>query len=462
MNQLIHFSIAFALAGVSVGCGSSTNPPVTDGGRLGSDTGTPPTDGRNPPGDTGAPPTDGGTPPTDGGNPPADGGSSGGWRRLTLPVGPGTEDHSTDRVTGVYCTALDSCAVVTDSGSGSPAGNVYAATDRAVPRVLIAGSTLEATARVLGGPGFVGITRTRNGLVARSFSSLYVHAERDFSNAASWSASYMGRVGSDSFGLNRVQDIQVSAAGRWAMINYRGAVYESTTGPGETGTWTNLWSPTARPSVPADFAARRAADPTLCDSDVSTGIAPSPTQNVYVSQDLALMLHPAGGLNQSGTAAPGVCYSTDGGHTFHHVALPGVGGELGPLAVMCLGNDRCFAFNGLSSDDNSAYVYRTTNASAGAAMTWTRATLPTSLMADVVLNHMFFAPDRMNGWLLGAKRSTSLLLHTTDGGLTWTDQTAGLSGVTAEKLHCGFALDATHIWIGGTNAALLFSDRGGA
>ena len=67
----------------------------------------------------------------------------------------------------------------------------------------------------------------------------------------------------------------------------------------------------------------------------------------------------------------------------------------------------------------------------------------------------------MHDWITGYNLSTSapLLLATTDGGSTWTTVGAGLTAaVTAsggDKLYCGFALDATHFWIGGASGLVL-------
>lgn len=118
--------------------------------------------------------------------------------------------------------------------------------------------------------------------------------------------------------------------------------------------------------MPEGFEDLYAADSTLCDSDVSTSEAPVATQNVFVSEDLALAVFPAAGLNELGTAKPGVCISTDRGVTFYDVPFADLAdldiSSPGPLAVTCLDNDKCFAYSGLDFQEGSVYVYYTDNA----------------------------------------------------------------------------------------------------
>ncbi len=100
----------------------------------------------------------------------------------------------------------------------------------------------------------------------------------------------------------------------------------------------------------------------------------------------------------------------------------------------------------MSDVPSSAYVYVSTNASQGAASTWTRATTP-ALPEDAQLRSVAFAGDGMTGWLVGITAAKgSLLLTTTDGGATWTDATSSITAATQDNpLHSVYALDATHV-----------------
>jgi hypothetical protein len=296
-----------------------------------------------------AAPDGGGTNPT----PDAPAQQQSGWRAIALPA-----DQEAARVTGIACTSRDACVIATDLAGGD--GKVLAASDHAVGPVLVDGADVAQPAHVLGYIGFIGLERTRLGLTARvDASGAYVSGTGDLGKPASWSIVAMGKADGDVLPLNAQESLQEGADGHWLFVNRRGFVYESTGAPAPGASWTRLWSPTAVPSVPADFDAMRAADPTLCDSDVSTSRAPAATQNVYVSQDLGLVVHPAGGLNEEGSARPGVCVSVDRGRTFHEVPFAGLPDVTtpGPIAVTCLDGNRCFAYNGLYAQDGSAYLY---------------------------------------------------------------------------------------------------------
>src|SRR5262249_21672158 len=151
--------------------------------------------------------------------------------------------------------------------------------------------------------------------------------------------------------------------------------------------------------------------------------------------------------------------STDGGHTFFQRPFSGMPNAIapGPIAVMCIDSDRCFAYNGLDFEAGTMYVYFTTNASHGVNSTWAPATIPDAIaradQADP--RYMFFAPDDMHGWLVGSNNAQAMVLRTTDGGHTWTDASGPVLSASDHKLATGFALDADHVWLGGDNGAFL-------
>ncbi len=442
-RRTIGLSLMLALAG----CG--TAPPADD------DAGVAPDVDSGPSGMIDAGPT---TNP-DSGPDDAGGGGVTGWRALAFPDGPGPED----RVTGVHCTAVDACVITTDDAVSSPGGFVFAVDGEAVTTALIRGEDIADTAGLIGSVGFIGLDLTNQGLVARADTTgAFVAAASDFTNPASWSAVELGlRDGSRLAAGNAQEAFAVDPSGRWLFANRQGTVYEASAPPGPTTVWTGLWSPVRVPPIPDGFADLLLADPTLCEMDVGTSLAPEGTQNVTFSRDLSVAVYPSAGLNQGGSAAAGVCISTDGGRRFYNVPFDGLGDEYGPIAVECVDENLCFAVNGLSFDAGSAYVYRTANASAGAASTWTRATIPTSIetASNARLRFVFFAPDQMHGWIGGNVNNRALLLRTTDGGLTWTDVSGAVQAVSSVRMHGGFALDADNIWLGGENKTLLRTDR---
>jgi photosystem II stability/assembly factor-like uncharacterized protein len=96
------------------------------------------------------------------------------------------------------------------------------------------------------------------------------------------------------------------------------------------------------------------------------------------------------------------------------------------------------------------YIQRTIDA----GKTWTNVALPAAVASHgLALNAAFFAPDGQHGWIVGFDHDTNhaLALASTDGGATW----SALTGLGDAQLYSGFALDATHVWIGGTDGVLL-------
>ena len=102
------------------------------------------------------------------------------------------------------------------------------------------------------------------------------------------------------------------------------------------------------------------------------------------------------------------------------------------------------------STGGNAYIQRSTDG----GMTWTSVALPSEIAShSIALPGGFFAPDGMHGWLVGYDHDSSgaLLLTTSDGGATWATESVD----SEHKLYSGFALDATHVWIGGEAGTLL-------
>ncbi|MBA2662090.1 MAG: hypothetical protein H0U74_07315 [Bradymonadaceae bacterium] len=384
-----------------------------------------------------------------------------GWQTFELEV-PGDRFASGMRVTGVWCDAANSCVYSVDTNDGH--GYLGSASSEGVTGVVLDGATVATASGANFNIRFLGFNKTSAGLVARVDSAAsYVSAAGAITAPESWSTSTFGVNGDGDFRFGNKQWMIASAAdGKWRYI-YNGVLWGADSAPGPETLWTGLWSPDRNPSFPADYLTRKGADPTLCGGAPQMNILPSVTQFAAISADMGTFIYPANAINQGGGDPSGVCVSTNAGVTFNQVPFDGLGDELGPKAVYCVGGDKCWAYNALPNDVDSVFIYYTTNASAGANMTWTRATLPVSVPnEDVQFNHIFFAPDATNGWMVGSIRNNAMLLNTTDGGQTWTNLSGGVMAKTdTVRLHSGFALDANKIWIGGEKGTFLYHANGG-
>jgi hypothetical protein len=103
------------------------------------------------------------------------------------------------------------------------------------------------------------------------------------------------------------------------------------------------------------------------------------------------------------------------------------------------------------------YVQRTTDGGA----TWHAVALPATVAAShVELPVGFFAPDGQHGWLAGFDydASQAVAITTADGGATWTPVSgvgAAVDAAGGQKLYAGFALDDKHVWLGGASGVLI-------
>ena len=157
---------------------------------------------------------------------------------------------------------------------------------------------------------------------------------------------------------------------------------------------------------------------------------------------------------------PGVCLSTDGGKFFYRSELPGLDDGDDASGMTCVSSDRCFVFSDKGYSGTHDFIFYTNNAQKGVASTWTAAKLPT-MREKSVFNAIFFAPDGINGWAVGAVENISpLLLSTKDGGQTWKDSSASVRSVAPEaQLHSGYAFDANNVWLGGNHDTLLTTTK---
>lgn len=394
-------------------------------------------------GDSGTNPDGGGTDsPTTG-----DSGPTAGFRAITLP-------GNDERVTGFYCSGAKACVISTEPFGD--AGHIYSSDGSTITGTLITGdSTFANQFGTLGTVSFLGFSFTASTLVAHvsGAEAAYVRATGDVTKAASWTASYITNDPSP-MGLN--SQFGFGSGSSHFTLMAKGRIWDTTDTPGPSATWTNIYSPQAVPSIPADILTQRANDPTLCDTDPSVSVSPDLVQPIYIASDRSLIVTPSGTVNQNGDDTPGVCISTDGGLSFHHAEFANVPAGEGPVGIACSSGSHCVAYGGLQSQADSAYVYVSNNASQGATSTWTKATTP-ALPTDTELHAAAFAPDGMHGWIVGATAAQGPLLFTTsDGGSTWTDATSTISALAqGNRLHSVYAFDGTHVWIGGEHDTLL-------
>jgi hypothetical protein len=372
------------------------------------------------------------------------------FRAIALP-------DPSERVTGVYCTSATACVVATDGTSGD--GHIYATDGKTITATIFTGDYAFAESLgTLGTVDFLGFSKVGDKLITHvdAAANAFVTATGDITQVDAWTAVTLGVPDGRSFGGNQQIGFGMKD-NRWVYF-HRAMIYESTDAPSPGALWLPLWSPSSPGEIPSNFPQLYQADPTLCAAEPGVSISPKLTQPGYVAPDLSVILYPAGSRNQTSSVGPGVCISTDGGQRFYHVAFPDVQGDLGPLGVSCVSDNHCFAYGGLEYDAESVYIYVTTDAQKGVDSSWVRATLP-NLKEDSRFRGIAFSPDALTGWVVGASgSSSSLVLTTTDGGLSWTDATSMIRALAPDsRLHTVYVFDNEHVWIGGENGTLLTS-----
>lgn len=360
-----------------------------------------------------------------------------------------------ERVTGIHCTNTKTCVIATDV---SGPGHLYSSDGQKITGTLITGDTkFGQQVGTIGEIGFLGFSVVKDSLVALLHGSGggFVSAKGDFTQASSWSVTSIGTVADGGhFGLNQQMGLGLKDD-RWVHFTEY-MVYDSTDPPGKGALWTQLWSPVS-PSSPSNFDELLRADKRLCITEPGVAASVKLTQPAYVAPDLGVIVYPSGHRNQRAadrsSGQSGVCISTDGGKRFYVVPFKDVPSNQGPEGVTCISKDRCFAYSGIL---DAKFIYASSNASRGVDSIWTPTKLPT-LRDSTVFHNIFFTPDGKNGWAVGSiANSSPLLFSSTDAGETWRDVSASVRAVAPNaRLHAGFAVDATHVWLGGENDTLL-------
>jgi hypothetical protein len=357
-----------------------------------------------------------------------------------------------ERVTAIHCLNAKSCVIGTDTGGPS---HIYSSDGQKITGTLVTGDTaFGEKVGTLGNIGFLGFSKVEDRLIAHLNGSArgFLSAKGDIMQASSWTTDLIGT--GEGFGLNQQMGVGTKD-GRWVHF-MMSTVMESLDAPGKGALWTPAWSP-VDPSYPKNFFELYQKDKSLCIVEPGAGAAPKLTQPAYVAPNLSVILHTSGFYTQrardrsSGEA--GVCISTDGGKRFHLIAFKDVRSDNGPAGVTCISSERCFAYSGIR---DTKFIYATSNASKGKDSSWAATKLPT-LRENSVINNIFFAPDGKHGWAVGSVASSSpLVFSSDDAGESWKDVSASARAVAPNaRLHSGFAVDATHVWLGGEKDTLL-------
>jgi photosystem II stability/assembly factor-like uncharacterized protein len=363
-----------------------------------------------------------------------DDGGGGDWTAIPLVDDGSVQRSGNDLVTGIYFASPDDGYVVTqgDMGSFGDGGAVFKASGTAVKSIAFSG--MNGGPSELGGVDFVGVDPTPTGIIAFAYSADVVQST---DHGATFTIVKDGNLA----GIEPALAQRVSSSGT-TIVRETGVVSTATSAPGPSASFTDIWAPNASPTIPEPVP------PAECQGGpLGTG-APVTRSSVYVSGDRQTIAY-----TSCPDHDPQICVSTDGGTTFTPSILAGIPDtavDVPPTGIAFANATTAVTFWGSQTESGSAYIQRSTDG----GKTWQSVALPAAVASHgLQLTYGFFAPDGQHGWIVGydGDASTSLVLSTTDGGATWATE-----AITGEnKLYSGFALDATHVWIGGAAGTLL-------
>jgi hypothetical protein len=382
---------------------------------------------------------DGGNTNPDGGNTNPDGGGGGGWKTMTLP-----SPHDGDEITGIFYSSATAGFIATVPGQNANAGAVLAVTATSVGAIAFDGDVSQSAGGVLGGLEFEGLLATPSGsLIAITDSNDLVSAP-----------TLTGAFTNVKNGVGDIGGGQVAGAffgSNLTLLGIDGNGFEKASSvPSPTAVYTDIFDPGSIPTVPDPIPNNQCQDAVEVGDSFESGLTA-----VTFSADGNTIAYTT--LSDA-DAVPEVCVSKDGGQTFLPTELTGKpqlkpGGIIFPKPSDA---STLIVYSGDLVEADANYVLRSTNG----GTSFTPVTLPTGLTAKKLqLYGAFFLADGMHGWIVGYDGSadTGLALVTSDGGQTWTlDATvaaATASGV--QKLHSVFALDTSHVWMGGENGTLI-------
>ena len=364
------------------------------------------------------------------------GGGGGGWKVIDLPTA-----HIDDEVDGIFYASASSGFLATVHGEQSSAGAVLSTTATTVTGVAFEGDIDQSAGGLLGGLDFWGFVQTASGgLVAITNAGDLVSAP---SASGTWTdvKNGTGDMGGQPAGAYIGTNVTL-----FAQIG--GGISKAPGPASPTVTYTTIFDPASNPPVPDPVPADQCQDAILDVDSFMSGLG-----NVAFSADGNTIAYTT---YSDADTFPELCISKDGGQTFHPTELTGKpqGSPSGVIFPKPSAPSTVILYSGNQVQQDGNFVLRSTDG----GTTFTPVTLPSSLSGQLMqLYGAFFLADGMNGWLVGYDfaASAGLMLVTTDGGVTWTKDAGITAATSGVKLHSVFALDTTHIWVGGENGTFL-------
>lgn len=353
-----------------------------------------------------------------------------------------------ERVTGIICSSVKSCAISTSASGG---GHVYTSNTKIITGLAVNGTdeTVAEKVDLFGSLDFYGFDKLGERTMVRAKSSnAFITAKGDVGQASNWSVN---KIGIAPGGLNQQMGMGTKDH-RWVLF-IQAYVAESINAPDSKTSWTTIWSPD---QVPEDFNKMWQNDKTLCSSIPGVPTAGSKLQSAYVASDLSILAYTTSDGTPDKPEGVGVCLSNDGGKRFYRADFKALSDGNNPSGVTCISSNKCFAFSDKGFSGDTDFIYYTNDAQKLATSTWTAAKLP-DLEPESAFNGIFFTPNGLNGWAFGSvDRSSPLLLTTDDGGASWKDISSRVFDVVPNTvLHSGYAFDANNVWLGGSKDVLL-------
>jgi hypothetical protein len=361
------------------------------------------------------------------------GSNSGGWKTIDLPTA-----HIDDEVDAIYYASASSGVIGTVAGEQSSNGAIFSTTATSVTGTAFDGNVSPSAGGLLGGLDFWGFVTTASGaLVAVTNAGDLVSAP---SPTGTWTDVKNGT------GENGTQPAGFYIGASFSLMGNDGNGFAKANGPASpTVTWTDLFDPGSSPTVPNPIPADQCQDAIKLPDSFRSGIG-----EVAFSADGNTIAYTT---YSDADTFPQICISKDGGQTFHPTEFTGKpqGAPSGVIFPKPSAPSTIIAYSGDLVNQDGNYIMRSTDTGA----TFTPVTLP--ITGEMQLYGAFFLADGMTGWLVGYEDATSagLALTTTDGGATWKKDASVTAATSGIKLHSVFALDATHVWLGGENGTFI-------
>jgi hypothetical protein len=365
--------------------------------------------------------------PGSGGSGGSGGGTSGGWTAVPLVNDGSTQRVDNDLVSGILFTAPDKGFVVTQGAdeSFSDGGAVF---DVSGSTVSLAFSGKAGGPSLVGTIDFTGLEQTPSGFVAMAYSADVVRGDA----SGHFSIEKDGSLA----GIEPVLGFRETSTGT-TIVRDSGVVSIASQAAGPNASWQDVWAPNASEPIPAEIPADE------CQGGPLGAGAPVMRSSAYIGNGLIA-------YTSDPDFQPQICISTNNGSAFYPSMLTVAddASENAPSGVVFASATTGITYWGSSTA--KPYIQRTTDA----GKTWKVVAVPSSVATHGLdLNAAFFAPDGQHGWIVGFdhQTNTALGLASIDGGATWST----VDGLGDAKLYSGFALDATHVWIGGAKGTLL-------